>query len=174
MSLHPISLESILILFTQLRFDLPRGLFPSGNPTNSPYAFLSHICATCPGHLILLKWLILIILDEVYKLWSSSLCRHLHHSVIYSVFGSNILITLFSVYVPPLMWEKSFTPIQKHRKNYSVACSNLYGLDRKREDKRFWTEWQQALLEFSLLLISSWMEFWFVTVIPKYLNCIIF
>jgi hypothetical protein len=33
-------------------------------------------------------------------------------------------------------------------------------LDRRREDKRFWTAWQQAFPEFSLLLISSWMQFW--------------
>jgi len=29
-------------------------------------------------------------------------------------------------------------------------------LDRRREDKRFWTEWQQALPEFNNLL-NSWM-----------------
>ncbi|PNF43534.1 hypothetical protein B7P43_G03911, partial [Cryptotermes secundus] len=31
---HPISLRSILILFTNLRFGLPSGLFPFGFPTN--------------------------------------------------------------------------------------------------------------------------------------------
>jgi hypothetical protein len=40
----------------------------------------------------------------------------------------------------------------------------------RREDKRFWTEWQQAFPEFNLLLISSWMSFWFVSVVHKYLN----
>jgi hypothetical protein len=40
--------------------------------------------------------------------------------------------------------------------------------DNRRED---WTEWQQALPELNLLLISSWIKFWFVTVVPKYLNC---
>jgi hypothetical protein len=44
-------------------------------------------------------------------------------------------------------------------------------LDSRREDKRFWTELYQALSEFNLLLISSWIRFWFVTVVPKYLNC---
>jgi hypothetical protein len=42
-------------------------------------------------------------------------------------------------------------------------------LDSRRENKRHWTEWQQ----FSLL-IFSWIRFWFVTVIPKYLNCATF
>jgi hypothetical protein len=32
-------------------------------------------------------------------------------------------------------------------------------------------EWKQALPEFNLLLISSWIKFWFVTLVPKYLNC---
>jgi hypothetical protein len=43
-------------------------------------------------------------------------------------------------------------------------------LDSRREDKRFWTAWKQAFPEFSLLLISSWMQFWSVNVDPKYLS----
>jgi hypothetical protein len=35
--------------------------------------------------------------------------------------------------------------------------------DMRREEKRFWTE-------YDVLLISSWMSFWFVSVVPKYLN----
>jgi hypothetical protein len=35
--------------------------------------------------------------------------------------------------------------------------------DSKRGDKMFWTKWQQALFEFTLLLISSWIEKWFIT-----------
>jgi hypothetical protein len=49
---HPISLRSILILFTHLRLGLPSGLFPSGFPTNILYAFLlSHSCyMSCPSY----------------------------------------------------------------------------------------------------------------------------
>jgi hypothetical protein len=43
-------------------------------------------------------------------------------------------------------------------------------LERRREDKRLWTEQQQAIPESNLPLIYSWMLFWLVTVIPKYLN----
>jgi hypothetical protein len=31
-----------------------------------------------------------------------------------------------------------------------------------------------SIPEFNLLLISSWMQFWFVTVVPKYLKFVIF
>jgi hypothetical protein len=40
--------------------------------------------------------------------------------------------------------------------------------------KSFWIECWQALPKFSLLLISSWIKFWYVTVVLKYLNCEIF
>jgi hypothetical protein len=39
------------------------------------------------------------------------------------------------------------------------------------EGKRIWTEWYQALPEFDLLLISSRIKLWFVTVVPKYFKC---
>jgi hypothetical protein len=42
--------------------------------------------------------------------------------------------------------------------------------DSRWEDRKFWTEWYQALPEFNLLLISCWIKFWFLTVIPIYLN----
>jgi len=44
-------------------------------------------------------------------------------------------------------------------------------LASKLEDDRFCTEWQQECHKVNLLLIYSWMEFWFLGVVPKYLNC---
>jgi hypothetical protein len=75
---HPISPRSILILSTHLHLDLPSGLLRSCFPTNILYAFLLvPIRATCTAHLILLDVIILTILGEERKLWSSSLCSFL-------------------------------------------------------------------------------------------------
>jgi hypothetical protein len=42
--------------------------------------------------------------------------------------------------------------------------------DSRLEDKRLCTEWQQTFPDFSLLLISSCMGFWYVRVISKHTN----
>jgi hypothetical protein len=43
-------------------------------------------------------------------------------------------------------------------------------LDSRREDRRLWTEWQQEFPESSQLLSSPCMQFWPVSVVPRYLN----
>jgi hypothetical protein len=70
-------LRSILILSAQIRNCHPSGFYPSGFPINILYAFLFSICATCPAHPTLRGLIVLIILGEEDKLWSSSLCSFL-------------------------------------------------------------------------------------------------
>jgi hypothetical protein len=118
-------------------------------------------------------------LGEEYKLWSFSLCRFLQTLGTSSLFDPNIFsITLFykhpqSLYLPQGQ-RSSFTPIQSNRQNFSFVYSNFSRFYTAAKKTSFRTEWKQALSEFRLLLISSWVKIWFLTVVPKYLNYVTF
>jgi hypothetical protein len=97
-TLRPTSLRAILILSNYVRLGFRSCLFPFAFPTNTLYEFLSsHFHAAFPTHLMLIFLIILIILGEEYKLWSSSLYSLLQTHVTSAPLVQNILLsTLFS------------------------------------------------------------------------------
>jgi hypothetical protein len=109
--------------------------------------------------------IILIILGEEYKSRSSSLRNFLHYPVTSSFFGPNILLsTLFSNTLSLCSRDQVSHPYRTIGKIMVLYILIFKFFGSRWEDRRFWTEWQQALPEFNLTLISSWIKFWFVTV----------
>jgi hypothetical protein len=130
--------------------------------------------ASCLTHLILLDLIYLRISAEEYKIWSSSLCTFLHSRVTSSPYGPNILLkTLFSNILSlcsSLNVRDQILHSYRTGRIMVLYILTFTFLDSRQKDKRLWTEWQQAFLKFSLLLISSCMLFWSAGVVLKYLN----
>ena len=82
-----------------------------------------------------------------------------------SLLGPNILLsTLFSNtlrLLPSLnLSDQVSHPYQTTGKIIVVYVLIFKFLDSEREDKRFCTEWEQAFLNFNLLLIAHWLEWY--------------
>ena len=93
-------------------------------------------------------------------IWSSYLCLGVPSDLLPSDFPTKILWALLhhTCYMPCPSQSSWF-----HHPNDV--------LDIKPEDKSFCREWKRAFPDLNLLLIFSRMTFWFVMVVPKYLNC---
>jgi hypothetical protein len=89
-----------------------------------------------------------------------------------SLSTNTLLSTLFSNTLR--LW--AFPNVRDHRQNYSLIYSKFYAFVQQMRRESFWTEYLQALLEFYeyLLLLSSWIKFWFVAIVYMYLNCATF
>jgi hypothetical protein len=79
--LVPVSIRTLIHIFSPQFPKLPGGLFFSGSSTTIQCAFLRLMRAICLAHLILLDVIIQIIFVDKYKLWHPSLCSFLHPAV---------------------------------------------------------------------------------------------
>jgi hypothetical protein len=72
-------------------------------------------------------FMILIIFDEQYKLWSSSLCSFLHPHVASSLFGTDVLsiLLLNTLNICSLRWESKFRHMNNNNSYYSSEYFNL-------------------------------------------------
>jgi hypothetical protein len=106
-------------------------------------------------HLILRDFVILIILREEYNSRSSSSCRFLHPPVTPSLFGPTILLsTLFSNshgLCSSLSARDQVSHPYKNAGKIIVSYIQIFMFfESRREDRKFWTEWEQALPAFNL------------------------
>jgi hypothetical protein len=148
---HTISLRSVLILSSHLLLGLLHGIFRSCFPNHNFVCIShhSHACyMPCPSHSPRLDHPNNVVKRTSYEAPHYAVFRHC-----LPIRCNIFLNTLFSDTLNP--------------------CSSFNVKDEVKFVK-IWTQWKQAFSEFSLLSISSWMQLWFVTVIPKYLNFVTF
>jgi hypothetical protein len=138
-----IFLISILLLFSHLHLGLPSGLFRSRFSTNSFYTILFLLSRSVSQFPIHLFLLDFIILVIFGRYCTST-------KLIYTSLSCNLFPCFVCLFV----------------------YLTFKFLDNGWEDRRLWTEWQQAFPEFSLLLISSCTQFWSFSVVPRYLNLV--
>jgi hypothetical protein len=143
---------------------------------SSPPPFVLH---TLPNSSSLTWSFYVIILGQKYKLWSSSLrsCLQSHVTpVISSLFGPNILLSnLFSNTLSPRsslsVRDQVSHPYRTTAKIIVLHILIFMFLDGRRERRQKLLEWMvRALPEFNILLISSWLKFWFATVVRSQIH----
>jgi hypothetical protein len=129
--------------------------------------------ATCPAHLIFFDLIISMMFGKEYKLQklfimqispasSSCIPARSKHCPQYPV--SETLRAL------SLMWETRLHTHSKLRARLHYLYFNLI-VFRQRSKRQWILYWTVAnITHFKLLLISSWIQFWFVTAVPKYLH----
>jgi hypothetical protein len=147
-------------------------LFPSGFPIRILYVFTFYFIRTaCPARLIRLDLITRIFLGDECKSWSSLTGHFLQLPVTSPVLGPHIFLSAprmntLSLYSHiNLRDNEAPNPYKKQVNLYFCTYDFVFCFDSETEDKRLW-----SITEFSLLVISSCMQFWLARVIPKYSN----
>jgi hypothetical protein len=114
------------------------------------------------------------IFGKEYRSLSCLLCSCLYSPVTSSLLRLNIhLSTLFSntLSLRPSLNVSDHVSHPYNTKGKIIVLYIFMFFNSKLENRKFCAEWWQAFPDFSLPLMSSWIEFWFVNVVPKYFNC---
>jgi len=122
-------------------------------------------------HPILLDLITWITFGEEYKSLSSLLCSFVHSPITPSFLRPNIIVNTLFLNTLSLRSTLYVSDHVSHPYNTTGKIMLILTfLGRKPNDKSFCTEWWHVFSDSNLLLISSWIQFLFVKIIPKYLK----
>jgi len=146
---------------SHLCLGLPSGLFLQVSPPKPCICLSSPPYTTCPAHVIL-DFITCTILGKEYRSLSYSLCTFIHSLVTSSLLRPNVLLsTLFSdtlsLRSSNNVSDQVSHPYKTTSKIIFLYISVFKFLDIKLDDRRFYTEKQQAFPDFNLLLLSSFI-----------------
>jgi hypothetical protein len=106
------------------------------------------------------------------NLWGSSVSRFLQFlvtsSLLWSKYSPEHPILKLSDYIPSVMAETKLRTHTKPQANLLPCISHFYFLRQQTRKIKDSGPNGSKYYQFSLLLISSWIKFWFVTVAPEY------